>query len=274
MIKLRLPQVLTAPGFLVGLAVLLVNDFVLKQLSHNWLTGKLSDVAGLFIFPLFVVAFLPQRKLYIYLSTAAGFAFWKSGYSQPLINNLNLILPFSVGRTVDVTDLFALLVLPASYVYGSSPAPGRFEGNGVIKRRRLVACIVCIISIFAFTATSYKDDQSASFWKEYQFNVSREELIKRLYKTDLKHVEYLRLEENTALYPNSEDRDLYTGFLNRKACKSSGMAYMNVYTRGEGKSALLLKFILYSCDTKTQEQERELLEEFEQEVVEKLREQQ
>jgi|SRR5215813_15370896 len=111
-------------------------------------------------------------------------------------------------------------------------------------------------------------------YKEYEFNAPREKLIRGLYETDLTHVSYLHLEENQALYPSSEDRDLYTGFLRRKMCKSSGMAFMNVYSRGAGKSALKLKFILYSCDTKAPEHEHEFLEEFEHEVIYKLRQQQ
>src|SRR5947209_5734459 len=105
MIKLRCPHILLSSGFLIGLFVLLVNDFILKQLFHNRLTGKLSDLAGLFIFPLFLAAFLPCWRKHIYFATAAGFAFWKSIYAQPLIDGLNLLLPFSLGRTVDMTDL-------------------------------------------------------------------------------------------------------------------------------------------------------------------------
>jgi hypothetical protein len=87
-------------------------------------------------------------------------------------------------------------------------------------------------------------------------------------------VSYLRLEEHPVLYPNSEDRDLYTGFLSEKICKSSGMAYMNIYSRGADKSVLKLKFILYSCDAEMPEHKRELLEDFEREVIDKLRQQQ
>ena len=41
------------PLFLVGLGILLLNDFYLKYAFSNAFTGKLSDVAGLFIFPFF-----------------------------------------------------------------------------------------------------------------------------------------------------------------------------------------------------------------------------
>jgi hypothetical protein len=38
-------RVFRSPGFLIAVAILVTNDFVLKNLFHNWLTGKLSDVA-------------------------------------------------------------------------------------------------------------------------------------------------------------------------------------------------------------------------------------
>ena len=36
--------------FLACLGLLLLNDFYLKTEYHNWLTGKLSDVCGLYVF--------------------------------------------------------------------------------------------------------------------------------------------------------------------------------------------------------------------------------
>ena len=42
---------LTSRGSLVAVGVLLVNDHVLKDAYSSWLTGKLSDFAGLYFFP-------------------------------------------------------------------------------------------------------------------------------------------------------------------------------------------------------------------------------
>ena len=44
------------PVVLASIAVLIANDHVLKGAAPGWLTGKLSDVAGLVFFPLLVVA--------------------------------------------------------------------------------------------------------------------------------------------------------------------------------------------------------------------------
>ena len=80
-------QLLVSPGFLVALSVLLLNDFVLKLQFNNVFTGKLSDFAGLFILPLFWTALFPRLKFSIYVLTAIVFIFWKSVYSQPVIES-------------------------------------------------------------------------------------------------------------------------------------------------------------------------------------------
>lgn len=99
-------KILVSPLFLFFLVVLIVNDFFLKSAFHNMITGKLSDFSGLFIFPIFWSAIFPKQKLWIFISTAVLFAFWKSEYSSLIIQ---LVKPyFSIGRTVDLSDLIAL----------------------------------------------------------------------------------------------------------------------------------------------------------------------
>ena len=44
------------PVVLAAIAVFIVNDHVLKPTYHSFLTGKLSDVAGLIFFPVLVAA--------------------------------------------------------------------------------------------------------------------------------------------------------------------------------------------------------------------------
>src|SRR5512138_134848 len=44
------------PATVSSILLLLINDHVLKTVSPSWLTGKLSDFAGLFFFPFIVAA--------------------------------------------------------------------------------------------------------------------------------------------------------------------------------------------------------------------------
>ncbi len=110
-------DILASKGFLVGLLVLFVNDTFLKYEFSNFITGKLSDFAGLFIFPLFIYSFFPKRKIPIYIITCIGFILWKSPVSDSFIYYWNSFSFYQIGRVVDYTDLFALLILPFSYIY-------------------------------------------------------------------------------------------------------------------------------------------------------------
>ena len=53
---------LTSPAFIAALTLLILNDWVLKPAFSNWVTGKLSDVAGLVAFAMFGTALLPDRR--------------------------------------------------------------------------------------------------------------------------------------------------------------------------------------------------------------------
>jgi hypothetical protein len=49
-------DILLHPVVLASIALFIANDHVLKGAAPGWLTGKLSDVAGLVFFPLLVIA--------------------------------------------------------------------------------------------------------------------------------------------------------------------------------------------------------------------------
>jgi hypothetical protein len=224
--------------------VLLLNDSVLKQQFHSALTGKLSDFAGLFIFPLFLAALFPRLKSFIYLLTAISFIFWKSPYSQPLIESWNGLPLFSISRTVDYSDLLALLFLPFSYVYSRIP-------SGVPSRRSAIY-LIAIISIFAFTATSYS--KKTSYDNAYQFQSSKKELVARLSHLPSHDVN-----------PSFGDTDNFEIIFD--SC--IGEATITVLEK-ENHSVITLNEINYRCPSGGNKQE--MLEYFEKEFINKLRE--
>ena len=116
---------LAQPLFILSLLVLIVNDWYGKTAWHNALTGKLSDVAGLFAFPFLWSVLFPKQSRAIHLGTAVAFVFWKSGYAQAFIDLLNNC-GWPVGRTIDVTDNIALLSVLLSYRAVQAPAPARW----------------------------------------------------------------------------------------------------------------------------------------------------
>jgi hypothetical protein len=157
--------------FVFGLVLLLLNDFILKEAFGNWFTGKLSDFTGLFIFQLFWISFFPKYKKPILFSVCVLFIFWKSSLSGGFIHLWNNSAPFLINRTIDYTDLIALIVLPFA--------------NSLEKERdqlRTVAihpALPFVVSSFAFMATSESTD--IEFENTYEFNCGINELVCKLY---------------------------------------------------------------------------------------------
>jgi len=140
-------NLLTTNGFIIGLIILLANDLWLKYSFPSILTGKLSDFAGLFIFPYFLSVFIPKPKIIYYL-TALLFTFWKLEYSQIVIDYFARLTNLGFHRTVDITDLIALTVLPFSFKYF------KFKSKTAKSNRLAFSTLICFISIFSFYATS------------------------------------------------------------------------------------------------------------------------
>jgi hypothetical protein len=117
----------------LAVAVLVINDQILKPNYPSWLTGKLSDFAGLFFFPLFVCAvvcllwnlvsarfhWIGPRLLSIALFvTGLGFALLK--LSRPVREwfiGAHEVVGLRAHVTPDPTDLMALIVLPFVYFF-------------------------------------------------------------------------------------------------------------------------------------------------------------
>lgn len=169
-------NILVHPVFLAGLFVLALNDHVLKQQYHNIITGKLSDFAGLFIFPFFWAALLPKYRKAIYIITALGFIYWKSSWSQPLLDRMQ-VWQVPVMRVVDYTDLIALCLLPVSYRF--------FNTAKMRDSRRMLIAPVAVISFVAFCATSppwyfMPADAQWTYYKAFKTRLSKTEVLAQL----------------------------------------------------------------------------------------------
>ena len=102
-----LGSVLLHPVAIASLVLLVLNDHLLKALWPGWITGKLSDFAGMVLAPLVLVAvvdaFAPARvvgrRTYIACTALVGLAF-------AVTKTLPIALPVVIVR--DPTDLVAL----------------------------------------------------------------------------------------------------------------------------------------------------------------------
>lgn len=172
---------LVHPLFLAGLFILLLNDISLKYEFHNGLTGKLSDITGLFVFSFFLLVFFPKRPIHVLLFCGIFFTWWKSPFSQSFIDTANSIIPFSIVRVIDYTDLFALAVLPLSYYI--------FKKNkdAPAKQPAWIIRVVSAICAFAFCNTSlgyretmyYREGNWQTFSEEFITRKTEDEILKK-----------------------------------------------------------------------------------------------
>lgn len=138
-------QLLQSKAFIYALVLVLLNDFILKYNFPCWLTGKLSDFAGLFVFAVFWMVFFPKKRNVIVWTTAILFTWWKSPLSQSLIEFWNEVMFYSIDRVIDYSDLLALLVLPFAITFCKSDSVARFRVSPVL---------TTLISFFVFCSTS------------------------------------------------------------------------------------------------------------------------
>ena len=164
-------NILASPLFLLMLLLLLINDFFLKELLHNTLTGKLSDFAGIFVFSTFWMALFPKKSVHVIWIVTVFFIWWKSPLSQSVIDVWNALQIYSIQRVVDYTDLFALIMAPLPYLHSQKSHSSL----------RLNPVFPFVISMFAFAATSR--GPMTCFYDDVTYSVktdSREELIEKI----------------------------------------------------------------------------------------------
>lgn len=257
----RDPGVLTSRCFLAGLLLLLANDFFFKPLFHNWLTGKLSDFAGLFIFPLFWVALVPRCKKAIYLTTALAFVFWKSARSQALIDAWGSWTGWHVTRQVDASDTLALSALVPSYLYHSSFI--RRPSSALLSQhvRKFATGGALLLAVFAFAATSYRTAYDYDN-QEFAFADSRAGLIQRFKRLPhrINHSNY---------WSSHPAPDEYTINVKADFCFDGLDALVEIKEQDASHSRLVLRKLEHQCPESAGDKEK-MLSIFQHELIEKL----
>lgn len=135
---------LVHPISLAAIAILVINDHWLKQAYPGWITGKLSDVAGLVFFPLLIWALVHRGFVIGLVATGVAFAAiklwqpatdvggWAFGIARWPLDalaswSLPELHPASVVR--DPTDLLALPALAVSWWVHSRAQPREVQGR-------------------------------------------------------------------------------------------------------------------------------------------------
>ena len=152
-------RALAHPAAVLALVVLVLNDHVLKQAWPGWVTGKLSDVAGLVVAPLLLTALLrmgrvPRALPVALAATGTGFVVCKTSVvGAAMTSSVWSLFGTPTMIRADVTDLVALPGLYVAWVVHQGTA--RSLGAGW---RRTVAVAVGVgllpVGVLATTATS------------------------------------------------------------------------------------------------------------------------
>lgn len=177
----QLSEVLLSIDFILALVLLFLNDNLFKYSAPNFITGKLSDFAGLYLFPLFVNIFI-RDKPKVYLGTALLFIIWKSSLSQPFIDYWNNISSYHIDRIVDYTDLMALSMLPLAYYRRNS-----FGNLSNIWYKPLFKYIIGGFSLIVILATA----GTHGLIKRYPYNFSKQKVSKALLQILNENPQYL-----------------------------------------------------------------------------------
>ena len=176
-----MPRTDTRPQLALGtfagaLVVLLANDWLFKGhgILPNWLTGKLSDFAGLIVAPVSLASLLTARRrltqLHCIAAVSASFVLTEvspasAAWFEDLLARLGLVWRL----WPDPTDLVALAVLPITWFCCRGLAEGAGPGSSAGRAARwlaLPACAACLASgetgPATFSAPAYVYNGSAS----------------------------------------------------------------------------------------------------------------
>lgn len=157
-------RALASPGFALALVVLVLNDHVLKTAYPGWITGKLSDVAGLVLAPLLLGVLLtvwrvPRPMLVAIVVVGLGFTLTKSTVAgAAAASDLWSLTGIPTEMRADITDLLALPALYGAWLvhrHVASLPPG--SPRAAVAQATGVALLP--VAVLATAATSCASDQ-------------------------------------------------------------------------------------------------------------------
>lgn len=135
--------------FLVSLLLLVMNDHLFKSAYSNWVTGKLSDAAGIILLPLLIAYGFSRLRDHAGWLSAVVFLWWKSPFADGFIDWYNQFAPVRIARVVDYTDLLVLILLPLPRFVIQ-----KVDRGHPLAVTRVHPALVLVPSLLAFMATS------------------------------------------------------------------------------------------------------------------------
>ena len=179
----RRSELILDPIFIVSLILLAVNDHVLKAAYENWFTGKLSDIAGLVVLPIFIAFLAPRLERWAALLSGVWFVFWKSPFSSGLIYLVNLNGLFEINRVVDYSDMLALLVLPFSHWLVQKKTTNRTRNFSAFSEHLKPILVISAVLTLCSTSMLYKDpypEGTVSINKRHKLTAPKDTVLSRI----------------------------------------------------------------------------------------------
>ena len=171
--------------FIAGILLLALNDWWLKQEFHNIITGKLSDMAGLFAFPFFLAVLFPRLKQKTAIITALIFIVWKTPLVTPFITWFNTLGFFRMSRVIDYSDYFTLPVVMVSHCFinnTNTKMPSVIMLHN--RMQRTIKLVMLLLSSFIFGATSFHMRETPKgtvfIGETYTFEMKLDTVLSRL----------------------------------------------------------------------------------------------
>lgn len=209
------------PVFLFSLIILVLNDHWWKYSFPGWLTGKLSDFAGVLVVTIFLFVLMPGKRVLAACISALAFVWWKSQLSEALIYWINTYAHLTIKRVIDYSDDLALLVVPVAFYvkplnYTLSLSLMKFL-KPVLLSSTVIA--ICATSMPRMNDYHYPEGY-VSILKDYKTRLSKGEVLRKLDSMQINYrydsVEmlpvnsrnyFLRIDANTDAAPDW--RELY-----------------------------------------------------------------
>ena len=157
---------LVHPASIAAIGILLINDHVMKQVAPSWLTGKISDFAGLYFAP-FVVLVVWEASLGVVIPRISGrtvalatyvtvglfFAAFKvSSEAADAFVRIVGMSGVRISIVVDPTDLVAVVSLPLSYALWSRQRRYAARAATIRPLRRVAVLTAAALAIAATSA--------------------------------------------------------------------------------------------------------------------------
>ncbi len=156
--------------------------FYLKPTFSNTFTGKISDFAGLIVFPIFIAYIYPKSKKWISIATGILFIVWKTPLVSPIIDEFNQLFPLKIQRIIDYSDYWALLVLPIAHRIINQEERIIFNSNYLLKFTKIGLASISFFAICATSKAPRPETPKGTIYigKDYTIKKSKNEIIEMI----------------------------------------------------------------------------------------------